>query len=657
VESTTSTTQAASAGGAPIRWPPPGLERMQGDLARVAARAALGGGIFVLPLLFVLSRAQEFATLGPFADAWWVPIALSSIGLAFSLDALVRTMTLLRRVSQALGRGYDLTTIVNVLADRQRDTGFLLTGARHFSVMDAKEREAVGAIRVFSAIMYVAAGIWLPNALAVGVLLAARGTLSPSGLSALTLLPSLVLYLFGAVAGTVDETRVRRARRRWHQTPWAEDLGSDEALEWRDHFAPHATQPAVSAGSPRRARALGRFAMVMGVLAALISVPILTLIPTSAIGPIMATLAVPGFDTVRGRAARAEALRSYVLPVDPSITPAEAGSLLQELAYVGSDREPTPGERAPLKRIAEPWLPGSDEANPFGIDPFGWADSLMAAVAGDVSPEQRAFLADVADHPAGADFSRLAHAGAIDVESARFADPLPPNLTLATMPVAWLAALRRGAYAHIGGAAYDVVNGRPALAEAKIMEVISVGLLIGDGSPALLDDLVGYQLADQGAHALASLYSATGETAKAAELAKVRGVADRAVTRVRYVSPLGAEAWVRSLPALVTDTSVVRGLRWEYFVGVTTLTPCLNLQRIVFGPDQDYMTFLESAHESLVEWPSEESLFHLAEGGWFETVAEPRTSWIGRVLGISMHGGKGSCEDAISKFPGRSETR
>lgn len=638
---------------ASIRWPPPGLERMQGDLARIAGRAALGGGIFVLPLLYVLSRSQGFASLGPFADAWWVPIVLASVGLAFSVDALVRTVTLMRRVSRALERGYDLTTVARVIADRQHDMGFLLTGSRHFSVMDAKEREAIAAIRVFTVLVLAAGGIWLPNGLAVGVLLAAHGALSPIRLAVLTLLPSLILYLFGAVAITVEDSRVRRARRAWHAKPWAQDLVSDEAREWRADVGTSLGGPGSAEGSAGRARALGRGSFVVGALAVLVSVPMLTLIPTSAIGPILTTLVVPGYETLRGRSARAEALRGYVVPVDPSITPREAGDLLQELAHVGRERELSPGERPPDRVIDEPWLPATGDSTPLGVQAFAWPDSLMAIVARGVTDAQQAYLSDVAEHPAQSDFSRLAHAGAVDVAAGRFEDPLPPEVTLADLPVAWLGGLRVGAYAHLATAGLELLEGRPDRAEETVREVVSVGLLVADGSAALIDDLVGYQLVDAGARALESLYDATNQTEKAAELRELRSVAERAVRRVRYEMPEGAAEWVRSLPTLVTDTSVVRGLRWEYFVGVTTLTPCLNLQRMVFGPSDQYRAFLESAHESLVEWPSEERLFELAKAGWFASVSQPRDSWIGRLVGIAMHGGEGSCGEMIRRLPAR----
>jgi hypothetical protein len=132
--------QDLSDGDRRLTWPPPGLERMQDDMGVIATRAALAGGLLALPLLFVVAREQDFATQGPFADAWWVTIIFATVGLAFALVRLVRTM---RRASRAFESGYRAATVLQVLADSTRDMGFLLMGARHFSVMDAHEREVV----------------------------------------------------------------------------------------------------------------------------------------------------------------------------------------------------------------------------------------------------------------------------------------------------------------------------------------------------------------------------------------------------------------------------------------------------------------------------------------------------------------------------------
>lgn len=634
----------------PIRWPPPGLERLQGDLVRVATRAALGGAILVLPLLYVLGRDLQFATLGPFADAWWVTLVLAILGLTFAADALVRTMTLLRRVAKALEQGYDASTIRMVIADSDRDMGFLITGSRHFSEMDATEREAIGAIRVFAASMYVIAGIWLPNALAVGILLAARGWVTPGALWMTTLLPSVALYIFGAVAGTVAQTRVRRARRLWYGRAWVEDLASDEARSWRAELGGGDASGVDTSPTASSRTLLGRAAILLGALAVLVAVPILTLVPTAAIGPVLTELALPGYDNVRSRAAEAEALRSYRVAVDPTVTPSEAGRLLQDLSYAGAQRAAPPGEREPSRRIAQAWLPDLDAPNPMGMAPQFWSDTLFSVVAGGVTPEQRAYLEAMLNHPARADFSRLARAGAIDIAGARYEDPLPAELTLENIPIPRFNEFRNAAYSHVAAAAYELLAGRPERAEEMLEEVVSVGFLLGDWGPNLIDNLVGYALVEGGARGLADLYAATGQSDKQARLSALRAASAGAVDRAGFRYPESTEAAVRSLPEMVSDTSVARGLRWDVFVGITTLTPCLNLQSMVFGPDQEYRDFVEGAHDDLVLWPSEEGLFQIARGGWFGSSPDTPTTLLGRILSISMRTGDGTCGQVLQRL-------
>jgi len=86
--------------------------------------------ILVLPLLFVVSRPQDFATLGPLADAWWVTLILATVGLGFAADVLASIGRALRRTAAALESGYDARTVVYVLADHRKDMGFLLQGSR-----------------------------------------------------------------------------------------------------------------------------------------------------------------------------------------------------------------------------------------------------------------------------------------------------------------------------------------------------------------------------------------------------------------------------------------------------------------------------------------------------------------------------------------------
>ena len=100
----------------------------------------------------------------------------------------------------------------------------------------------------------------------------------------------------------------------------------------------------------------------------------------------------------------------------------------------------------------------------------------------------------------------------------------------------------------------------------------------------------------------------------------------------------------------MTDTTAVRGLRWEFFSLTATLTPCINLNRMVFGPGDEYRAFVDRAHASLVRYPSEEGLFQLARAGYWGSAAPASASVLGRFLSISMHPGQGTCADVMRRF-------
>jgi hypothetical protein len=210
--------------------------------------------------------------------------------------------------------------------------------------------------------------------------------------------------------------------------------------------------------------------------------------------------------------------------------------------------------------------------------------------------------------------------------------------------------LREGASARIAAAAHDLANGRAADAEQKVREVVSVGLLLGDEGPTLIDNLIGNVVAETGGTALEGLYESAGRDADAERLRELQAAARRTAQRIHTAPPEGTEAFVRSLPLLVMDTTTVRGLRWEFFGLTTMLTPCLNLHRMVFGPDDEYRRFLEEARASLVRWPSEAGLYELARAGYWRGGESRGGNIIGRLLAVSMRSGEGTCGDVMRKL-------
>lgn len=622
--------------GEPIRWPPPGLERMQGDLAVLASRAALAGMLLVAPLLGVVGVAQDRGAFGPLADAWWVLIALGIAGLAFALDALSRLLRILRRCRAALEQGYTPATLGRVLADRNRDMGFLFSGARHFSVLDAREREGLATMRVAGWGLMCSAGLWLLMAMAVGLFAAARGMIGALPLQVIAFFPAGVLYVAGILTMLLQEERVRRARRLWFKQPWALDLSETEVREWQ--------QVAGVRADPSMKRGLHvEISAVVG-LAVIIVLPVLTLLPASAVGPLMTAVSIPSFERYGQRVMSGEAYRSYRVDGDVSISAEEAGTILHRLLFVGSTDGAAPGESEPDIRIERAWLPVmAPDENPMGFEPFQWGDSLMPRVAQGLSSEQRSYLDEVAGHPGLAAYSRLATATAMDVGSARWDLPFPASLTLATLPIPNFASFRDASRAQIAAAGLAWIDGRDEEAEQRLREVISVGFLMADDGPTLIDNLIGYTLVDLGGSALGDFYRLSGRTGAASELSRLRQVADRNAMMARWSVPTSNDAWVRSLYTMTTDTTIARGLRWEYYINLATIAPCLSLNRIVFGLGEDYSSFVDEARASLVRWPSDEAIFELARHGWMGSPSSVESSLVSRIARLYMDTGPSSC--------------
>ena len=95
-----------TAKGSHLRWPPPGLERLQGDIWNVVRSGTLAALTLVFPLLRSMSLQQEFWSLGPLGSAWWVMLITTGVGPGLVLETFITLMRLLRCASKAVERGY-----------------------------------------------------------------------------------------------------------------------------------------------------------------------------------------------------------------------------------------------------------------------------------------------------------------------------------------------------------------------------------------------------------------------------------------------------------------------------------------------------------------------------------------------------------------------
>src|SRR5688572_22389085 len=95
---------------APLSWPPPGLEPLQGKLWRVTLTLWAGSVLLVLPLLWGLAVEQPFWSLGPFEGNWQIGLGIGGLGILLVLLAFASLIQLLRGGARAADQGYGVLT-------------------------------------------------------------------------------------------------------------------------------------------------------------------------------------------------------------------------------------------------------------------------------------------------------------------------------------------------------------------------------------------------------------------------------------------------------------------------------------------------------------------------------------------------------------------
>jgi hypothetical protein len=624
------------------------LESIQGRLWRGVAYLWIGSMILVLPLLRAMAVEQPLWSLGPFGGDWEVALAIALVGMAVMVVAFASLVKILRGAAKAADEGFGTLTILEVITDVTRDTGFLIQGMRHFSLIDADVRESLVLMRLRGVTTILAAGLWFSVGFGLAVLLASRGFVTPSGVWLMTLGPTLLLLGGGIVLVGAQHARVRAALIEWTAQEGEEHI-REEGRSWARRLdeAEH-----VSLGTgPVNGGARFRLGATLAIVLCLFTlVPTVTVAVAGGIGPTLASIALPEVLSVQELAGRAEVLRAYRMEADASIDAGAAGSALQNIGFVGTAGSAEPWERPPTVVYEGGWFP---ESGAFP-DPFSEsvAADLMATELAEFTPEEQAALRQAAAHPAHEAFHLLAQATLVDIVSGRWTLPFPDTLSYASLPWPRFAAFRTAGLAQVAKAAVEVADGRPAQAEITLRELISTGFLLIDQGPTLIDNLMGVVLTNLGGDALEAYYRRTGQAAQADALAAVRQGAANAVRRARAgLLQEDVHALLQGIPALVENEDALRGARWEYFATFNMLAPCMNLNRMVFGHDESYSAWRLRARDALVRVDGERELFELAEGTfWGRGGQQSLRGFLPRFLSLTLGSGgsPGSCASLIA---------
>lgn len=375
----------------------------------------------------------------------------------------------------------------------------------------------------------------------------------------------------------------------------------------------------------------------------------------AAAGTAMASI-VPKLANTMPVIARAKRMASFRSAIDSSISPLAAGEALNAIYWYGRETPAMESEREPVRRYQAGWVMPADTNQVFGPQVSGWQAAAISQAARGLTKDQRRFLELASAFPAASEFSLAAGARTASTASAMYRVPLPTGTKLWVLPIPEYAkTIQAAADAHQARAALDLADGNVAQAEHRLREVVSVGLLLVDGT-MLIENVVGAAIVNRATPVLAAFYDATGRALDARALAATTaGAAD--------ASP--------PVPPAVTlsDTSSPRGMRWELLAVTTALEPCADFRGLFAGPSGAQRQRLTRLRRDLVRWPIDAELFRLIEaGGGFSPESDepdappPPGRFVGRIVDRLIGGPTTgfvavSAPNPIGRFVGRTMDR
>jgi hypothetical protein len=589
-----------------LTWPPPGLERIPGQLSTLIAVLALGDLLLVLPLIASVATDQHFLSFGAFGSSWWVPIVSTAVGVIILAGGFERLVRLLWSAAKAAQAGHGWRLVLHVVADVDRDSGFLIQGMRHYEGVSPSQRKLILEMKLVGVLALAGAVVWAPFGFSLAVMMASAGWVGAGAIWVLgVVLPALAVVVgVGARFASGLLARSVRKGRRVDATALEGEIAS-----WNDTLAGAATAEGFDAGGRRQHRVFRLLAVGMALVGVMAVIPPVALTTSGGIAPLISSIAIPKFSRTQAKLATADVFRDYAAPVDSTVTPQAAGEALHALAMAGvRDRDSL--LQPAVRTYAPPW---TDSSYARVLPRVGTqaALDLLARARGGLTREERRALRGVASHPMQEEVGTIARADVVDVVGTRWTIPFPEEMPKWALPITRFTPLKYSGAMHLALAAQELSEGRPANAERAVREVISLGFVLIDDAPLLIDNLIGVILVRSGGEGLLTLYRATGRSAEADRLEEVLAAVVATAERVSAVPSGTAGGMLRVIPAMVTDTTLTPGLRWELYGMVTAFAGCLNLHTLVFGAGEEYETWRTEARAALVRLPSEEQLFEL----------------------------------------------
>jgi hypothetical protein len=311
---------------------------------------------------------------------------------------------------------------------------------------------------------------------------------------------------------------------------------------------------------------------------------------------------------IRRRLQQLKRLEHYRLPVDTTITPFEAGTILHLISRAGYTGELLPWERPIEARLGPGACCDQYKTNPSRLfDPKkDWVIAAFPLARRGFNSEQRAFLVAEMNNPALAPLRRVARARAADLGAIW---DVPPDSVIGwpEIPEMRFARTRAATLSNLAAAALDLEAGRIALAEQRLRETLSFGFLLASSARSGFDESMGVVTVNSARYGLEGLFRATGRSAEA------DGLSDKSDPQIARPSGNGDQVRARELFDVlrrrILDTTELTSVRWQLMLGPFAYLPCTTQRQMFFGPSAAHRAALQEFHEALVRYPSDERRF------------------------------------------------
>ncbi len=607
----------APGAGIPLEWPPPGLDELRGALPRLSRRFWLGSLALVAAMLGFVAMGTQLSS------------AASSLGnITFSLLAVGGTIAIVRavrgllqdgrRAADALNLGYSWFTIAETAADHRGDTGALLAGAREYSTLDAATRGDLRRGRVASAILPCAGSVLPVPLIVVTAWLGAVGIAGAEAAPWIVLGPPLVALAAAAVIERREQRAVASARRALRQRRQRTSNLPRLIGPWYESYDAVTREQPLGRGRSGSRRLAWGLTLTWSALALAAVVALVPLWVVGALGPeLMRSFDPSGTEE---KYAIARITRDFAPAPDPSITPRQAGDAFWALQATAGPAPRIVFAVLPARRLPEfPKLAPNDPR--FANRHPGWqGPALFVGVEGKwdfarlprFSPAERAWLAELTNHPAWREFSAVARARSADLLGAHYVLPFPDAATWSALPIPQFAGTKAVAYANGARAAYYMSEGRHADAERVLRETVGFGFQMTGSGSSLIEELIGVVIVGIGRGQLIEYYTMTGRPEAALLRARrdsVLALHDRGALVPRSVPRTYAEIR-QAMTAKVFDTTLARGERFE-MLAMLGLAPCTNVRELVFGPARGLDTTFARARRELARFAADTALIDL----------------------------------------------